>query len=394
MYIDYTPEQKALKQEIRTYMADLMTPELEDELHGMEAGGPLYHAALQKMGADGWLGIGWKKEYGGQGRSPIEEFIFYDEVQRAGFPVPFLTLTTVGPTLAKYGSDAQRAQFLGPILAGKVHFAIGYTEPGAGTDLAGLRTTAVRDGDEYVINGQKIFTSLANFADYLWLAAKTDPDKKHDGISVLIVPMNAEGVEQTRIRTLGDNQTSAVYLNNVRVPAENIVLGENKGWKLVTSQLNHERVALNPVGPIARFLTELQRWAKQTTTPSGERVIDRPWVRHNLAELYAQAEIVKLMNWQQAWKIQQRELSPADASALKVYGSEFFVRAYRAMMEILGAAGPLKLGEPGAALQGRIETYYRSILVLTFGGGTNEVQRDIIAMMGLGMPRPPYGQGA
>lgn len=393
MYLQYTPQQQALKQQIRAYMQNLMTPELEAELRGMEAGGPLYHQALQKMGADGWLGIGWKKEYGGQGRSALEEFIFYDEVQRAGFPIPFLTLTTVGPTLAKYGSAAQRAKFLQPILAGKLHFAIGYTEPDAGTDLAGLKTTAVRDGNEYVINGQKIFTSLANFADYLWLAAKTDPSKKHAGISVFIVPMNTPGIEQTRIHALGDNQTSAVYLQNVRVPVDSIVLGEGQGWKLITSQLNHERVALNPVGPLARFLTELKDWAAQTTTPSGQRVLDLPWVRIKLAELYAKTEIVKLMNWQQAWKIEQKGLNPADASALKVYGTELFVQAYRAIMEILGAAGTIKQGQTGAILKGRVETYYRSILVLTFGGGTNEVQRDIIAMMGLGMPRGAYGAG-
>ena len=307
-----------------------------------EGGGPLYHEAMQQLGADGWLGIGWPKEHGGQGRGPIEQFIFFDEVQRAGFPVPILTLNTVGPTLLKFGTDEQKAKYPPKILEGKCHFSIGYTEPESGTDLASLQTSAVRDGDEYVINGQKIWTSLADHADYMWLACRTDPDAPpHKGISIIIVPADAEGVQITPMHALGENNVHAVYYDNVRVPVGNLVGGENKGWHLITTQLNHERVALCSVGPLEKIYTETVEWAKRDPNGDGGMVIDLPWVKTNLARVYAKLEVLKLLNWQQAWGIAEDKLSPADASAIKVFGSEFYVEGSRLSMEVHGAAGVL-----------------------------------------------------
>jgi alkylation response protein AidB-like acyl-CoA dehydrogenase len=382
MYVDYTPSQKALRRELRAYLGELLTPELCEELGRTEGGGPLYRQALRKMGTDGWLGIGWPKDHGGQGRSAMDQFIFFDEVQRAGFPIPFLTLNTVGPTLMKYGTDAQRAAFLPGILRGEIHFAIGYTEPEAGTDLASLKTSAVRDGDVYVVNGQKVFTSLASYADYVWLAARTDPQApKHQGISIFIVDVRLPGFSMAPTETLGDNQVCSTFYENVRVPASCLVGAENAGWKLITMQLNHERVALSSVGPVARLFTEVRDFARKVGT------LDRPWVQHNLARVYARLEILKLMNWQQACAIESGALHPAEASAVKVFSSEFYLEAYRLLLEVLGPAGALKTGSPGALLQGRVERYYRATLVLTFGGGTNEVQREIIAATGLKMPR-------
>ncbi len=203
------------------------------------------------MGADGWLGIGWPVEVGGRARPAIEQYIFFDEVQRAGFPIPFLTLCTVGPTLMKYGTEEQRAKMLPAILRGELHFAIGYSEPEAGTDLASLKTRAVRDGDDYVIHGQKVFTSLAEYADYIWLAVRTDPDApKHKGISILMVDTRLPGFSLTPIHTLGGNRTNATYYDGVRVPVSMRVGRENEGWKLITTQLNHERVALMSPGPV------------------------------------------------------------------------------------------------------------------------------------------------
>ena len=194
MRIALTPEQEALRDELRTYFEGVMTPELSQEIEGGgEGGGPLYLEALKKMGRDRWLGIGWPEEYGGQGRTPIEQYIFSNEVQRAGFPLPFLTLGTVGPTLMRYGSDELKKEFLPRILRGEIHFAIGYSEPGAGTDLASLVTKAEKDGNEWVINGQKTFTSLAEHADYIWLAARTDPDapkQAEDGWGVALIRGN------------------------------------------------------------------------------------------------------------------------------------------------------------------------------------------------------------
>ncbi len=388
MYIDLTPELEALSEELRAYFAELMTEELLAELSsGGEGGGPEYRKALKKMGADGWLGIGWPKEYGGQDRSPLEQYVFADEVQRAGFPLPFLTLGTVGPTLMRYGSDELKNELLPRILQGDCHFAIGYSEPGAGTDLASLQTSAVRDGNEWVINGQKVFTSLADFADFVWVAARTDPDaKKHRGISMFLVPTTAKGFKCTPIWTMSDVRTNATYYDDVRVPERYLVGGENNGWSLITSQLNHERVSLFPTGPFQRLMDEVRAWAQATKLADGRRVIDQPFARTNLARCYAGAEVLKLMLWKQAWTLTHGDLHPAEASAVKVFASEFFVEAYRWLQEILGASGTLDRHSPGTLLQGRVERMYRSALILTFGGGTNEVQRDIIAMAGLGLP--------
>jgi len=388
MYIAYSPEQRALREELRSYFARMMTPELQQEIAGSEGGGPLYRAALRQMGADGWLGVGWPKEWGGQGRTPIEQFIFSDEVQRAGFPLPFLTLNTVGPTLARFGTDAQRREFLPKILRGEIHFAIGYSEPAAGTDLASLKTRAVRDGDDYVINGSKVFTSLADYADYIWLATRTDPDApKHRGISMFMVSTRLPGFKLTPIWTMGGVRTNATYYENVRVPASCLIGKENEGWSLIVNQLNHERVALSPYGSLQKLFEESRAWAQQTKLADGRRVIDQSFVRANLARVHAKLEVLKLMNWKQAWCMTRGNLHPADASATKVFATEFYVEAYRLLLETFGAQGALRAGSPDAVLRGRVERMYRATLILTFGGGTNEVQREIIAAAGLQMPR-------
>ena len=365
-----------------------MSPDVIAEGTGSEGGGPLYQTTLRQMGSDGWLGIGWPQAWGGQERSPIEQYLFYDEVQRAGFPIPFLTLCTVGPTLMKYGTDEQKAAHLPAILRGERHFAIGYSEPQAGTDLASLKTRAVRDGDSFVVNGQKVFTSLAQYADYVWLAVRTDPDApKHKGISILIVDTKSPGFSYTPIRTLGDNGTTATFYDDVRVPVSSLVGRENEGWRLITNQLNHERVALSAPGPAARLVEEVTAWAKQTRRADGSRVIDRPWVQACLAEAWAKVEILRLMTWRQASNIERGVLDPAESSVVKVYGTEGFIRIYQLLLEVLGEPGALARGSAGARMRGQLEMMYRTILVLTFGGGVNEVQRDIIATVGLSLPR-------
>jgi alkylation response protein AidB-like acyl-CoA dehydrogenase len=387
VHIDFTPEQTAFRDELREYFAKTITPELQDEIRGTEGGGPEYTRILKQMGKDGLLGIGWPSEYGGQGRGPIEQFIFSDEVQRAGYPLPFLTLNTVGPTLQRYGTEDQRQKFLPRILAGEVQFAIGYSEAEAGTDLASLKTRAVRDGDEWVINGAKMWTSLAGYADYIWLAARTDPDApKHRGISIFLVPTTSPGYKRTLITTIGGVQTNATYFEDVRVGHDALIGQENMGWSLITGQLNHERVSLVNVGPMARLFEESTEWARQTKLADGRRVIDQPFVQSNLARIHAKLEVLKLMNWKQAWALQHGNLHLADASAVKVFGTEFYVEAYNALLEIYGPLGTVQGDSPGAVLRGKAEMMYRNCLILTFGGGTNEVQRDIIAMAGLGLP--------
>ena len=388
MHIDFTPEQRVFQEELRQYFAEVVTPDVIEEIRkDSEGGGPLYHETLRRMGSDGYLGIGWPEEYGGQGRSPIEQWIFADEIQRIGFPLPFLTLNTVGPTIRRFGGEDLKKEFLPRILRGEVHFAIGYSEPEAGTDLAGLKTRAVRDGDEWVINGSKMWTSLANYADYIWLAARTNPEaSKHRGISVFLVPTDAKGFSISPITTIGLARTNATFYEDVRVPAEYLVGEENNGWSLITGQLNHERVSLMNSGSVRRLVDEVAEWTRKTSIGGGKRLIDLPWVQNNLARVEVKLEALRLMNWKQAWALTQDHLGPADSSAIKVFGSEFFVEAYRLLLEVMGHHAVLVEDSPGAVLRGRVNASYRSSLILTFGGGTNEVQRDIIAMAGLGLP--------
>jgi alkylation response protein AidB-like acyl-CoA dehydrogenase len=384
--IAYTAEQEALRRELREYFAELMTPEVQAEVATGDSGGPACLEAVRKMGRDGWLGIGWPKEYGGQERGELEQFIFTNEAWRAGVPLPFLTINTVGKTIMEFGSEEQKAKFLPKILAGECHFSIGYTEPGAGTDLASLRTTAVKDGDEWVINGQKIYTSLASYADYIWLAARTDPDApKHKGITIFLVPTTDPGFSWTKIHTMVNASTTSTYYNGVRVGDDAVVYGVNRGWDLITNQLNYERVSLSPPGMVERCYDDVVEWAQDTKLPDGRRVIDQEWVQINLARVRAKTEYLKLINW----KVSSGSINPGVASSAKVFGTEFFTEAYRLLLEVVGPGGQLRQGEPDAALAGRIERAMQGTLILTFGGGTNEVQRDLIALFGLGLPRVP-----
>jgi alkylation response protein AidB-like acyl-CoA dehydrogenase len=400
MRIGYSPEQEELRRELRSYFTKLMTPERVEALSSMEGEygtGNAYRDTVSQMGKDGWLTLSWPTEYGGQARSPMDQLIFTDEAAIAGAPVPFLTINSVAPTIMAFGTDEQKKFYLPKIASGDLHFSIGYSEPGAGTDLAALRTTAVRDGDDYVINGQKMWTSLIPYADYVWLAVRTNPEaKKHRGISMLIVPADAPGFSWTPVHTMSGIDTSATYYEDVRVPVTNLVGEENAGWKLVTNQLNHERVALVSAQPILVALNAVREWAQNTKDIHGSRLIDSEWVQLNLARVHAKAEVLKLINWElasasgaggPATSNTDEAPSPADASAAKVFGTELATEAYRLLMEVLGTAATLRQNSPGALLRGRVERMHRACLILTFGGGTNEIQRDIIGMVALGLPR-------
>jgi 3-oxocholest-4-en-26-oyl-CoA dehydrogenase alpha subunit len=391
MYIGYTEEQEALRKELRAYYEKLLTPEIREALSRGHGTGEAMRAVVRQMGADGWLGIGWPTEYGGQGRTEIEQFIFFDESMRAGAPVPMLTTNTVGPQIMKNGSEEQKRFFLPRILEGEIHFCIGYSEAGAGTDLAALTTRADRDGDDYVVNGQKLWTSLAGDADYCWLAVRTDQEApKHGGLSILIVDMkNTPGIRIDPLELLSDHDINAVFFDDVRVPISNRVGGENKGWKLITGQLNHERVTICSPGMIEGAYLSVVDWAKQARLPEGGRVIDQDWVQLNLARVHAGVEFLRLMNWKVAWAATRGALDPADASTTKVFGTEFYLDALRLLMEVTGQRGYLKRGSPQAGPAGHLETLYRGLLILTFGGGTNEIQRDLIGLFGLGLPRLP-----
>jgi alkylation response protein AidB-like acyl-CoA dehydrogenase len=391
MYVGLSKEHEALRDELRAYYDQLLTPEVEEDLRKGEGVGQVSKDTWKKMAADGYAGVGWPKEWGGKGLTPIEQFVFFDESMRAGAPVPMLTINSVAPTIMRYGSEEQKQFYVPKILKGEIHFAIGYTEPDAGTDLASLKTRAVRDGDEYVINGQKVFTSLASGVDYIWLAVRTNQEvKKHKGISIIIVPTDTPGFRYVPIDNFGATNTNITYYEDVRVPAGNLVGEENGGWGLITNQLNHERVTLCSSGVVERMLDDVRGWAQQTKLADGRRVIDQEWVQVNLARVHAKLEFLRLANWRVAWLAQSgAALNPADASTIKVYGTEFYMEAARLLMEVMRDQASLQGESPGAVLRGRVERMLRSMHILTFGGGTNEMQRDLIAIFGLNMPGSP-----
>ena len=391
MHIDYTPEQKALSSELKTYFSQLITPEIRDQIRGSEGGGlsgKLYKDIIRQMAKDNWLAVGWPKEYGGQGLSAMEQLIFFQEARLAGAPIPFVTLNTVGPALIDHGSEEHKALFLPAIAAGKMHFAIGYSEPGAGTDLAALKTSAVQDGDDYIINGTKVFTSGADGADYIWLAARTDPDApKHKGISIFIVDTKAPGFSHAPINTVGEVRTNMTYYDNVRVPASMLVGELNGGWRLITSQLNHERVGLAAFSIYGTGMFEkVKDWASKTKiTNSTQSIAEQPWVQSTLAEAHCRLEAMRLMILRMAEAMDKEEVEPAFASAIKVYSTECLIDVYRLLLEVVGSTGLLKANSVGAVLQGELEREYRQCQINTFGGGVNEVQRDLIARFGLKM---------
>ncbi|MFD8107572.1 acyl-CoA dehydrogenase family protein [Streptomyces microflavus] len=405
MHLAPTERQQQLRTELRAYFAAVLP---------VGGGGQWrddpgeQRRLLRMIGADGMLGLGWPVAYGGQGRGPDEQFVFFDEAYRAGAPVSMVTLNTVGPTLMKYGTEEQKAYFLPRILSGDLVFAIGYSEPEAGTDLAALRTRAVRDdggggdGGDWVIDGQKIFTSNAQQADWIWLACRTDPDApKHRGISIILVPTDDPGFSWTPIETVGGLTTTATYYDGVRVPASNLVGAENEGWGLITNQLNHERVALAAIGMQAEdFYEEALAHARTPDPATGRRRIDEPWVRARLAEAYARLAATRLLNWRLVGAVGAGALAPGEASGVKFAGTESAVEVYRMCQEVVGEAALLRGGSPGCfgadggggdggggGGGGELERMNRAAQINTFGGGVSEVQREIVATMRLGMTR-------
>ena len=390
MFIDLTPEQHALRLKCRDYFQTLMTPELKARMRGAE-GGDEYRALIRKMGRDGWLAIGWPEEFGGQGLSATEQLIFFEEANIAGAPLPFVTISTVGPALMEHGTEAQKQEFLPGMASGDIIFAIGYSEPGAGSDLAMLKTQAQLHGDlqsgHFVVNGQKLWTSGIESADYVWLAARTNQElARHKGISIMVVDTKDKGFSHTLIQTVG-NFTAATYFDNVEVPASRLIGRLNGGWKLITDQLNHERLGLGSWSDkTVALYRRVLLWAK-AQDENGRRAIDAPWVRSLLAECYARLEAMRLINFRIAADLEQGRMDVALASSTKVYGSESAIEILRKLSEILGAGGLVRAGSAAAQLLGELEYELRASVTLTFGGGTNEIQRGLIAQFGLGMPR-------
>ncbi|MFF0541842.1 acyl-CoA dehydrogenase family protein [Nocardia thailandica] len=387
MFIDLTAEQRRLRDELRSYFAGLVTPD-EAAAMATDRHGDAYRAVVRRMGADGKLGVGWPKEFGGGGFGPMEQQIFFNEAVRADVPLPLVTLLTVGPTLQVFGTEEQKKRFLPGILSGDIHFAIGYSEPEAGTDLASLRTSAVHDDSgDWIVNGQKIFTTGAHEADYVWTAVRTGSvESRHRGISILIVDTKDPGYSWTPIITCdGAHHTNATYFDNVRVPADLLVGEENKGWRLITTQLNHERVSLGPSGKIEQLYDRLRDWC------ASRELLGESEVRRALGRVRTMVRLNELLNWQVAAAAEDeadQNAVIADASATKIFSTESLQEAGRLVEEIVGRYGDAAEPETAEFLEW-LDRRTKQNLVVTFGGGVNEIMRELVASSGLALPRVP-----
>lgn len=375
-----TDDQRFLD-EFRAYLDQVDTDGIAEEADAdLQEVGPRGQALLRRMGSDGWLGIGWPVEYGGRGATAVQQWLFREELEYRGLPHGGMAITSIGPTLMRAGTPAQRATYLPAILRGEVEFALGYTEPNAGSDLAALQTRAVPDGNIYVVNGQKVYTTAAHYGSHLWLAARTgSPDSRHRGISVFILPLDSDGITIRPLHTQSGGRTNEVFLADVHVPAENRVGQENEGWRIITMALDLER--LLPYARNRRYLDELMAWARASAAG------DDPAVRQRLGLLAADTELGRLLAVRTAWMLDQDTVPNVEASMLKVWLSELRQSIAREALAFMGEDAQVRTGEAGALLGGTFERLWRASTVLKFAGGTNEVQRSIIAQRGLGLPR-------
>ncbi len=387
MDFSFSPEDEAFREEVRAFIRE----ELGDR--DIIRGGNLdawkaYRQFIQKLAGRGWLTLAWPEEWGGQGASHIKQLVYNEEMALAEAPATDLGSDRVGPTIMLYGTDDQKEKFLPPIVKGEVVWCQGFSEPGSGSDLASLQTKAALDGDEFVINGSKIWTSLAHFAEWIILLVRTDQDApKHRGISYLLVDMKTPGVEvRPLVDMLGRHQFNEVFFDNVRVPRDALVGEMNRGWYVATATLDFERSGIGRVIGSRKTYEQLVTYTRETTR-GGTALIEHPLVRAKLADLRIEFEVGKNLSYRVAWMQNQNLIPNYEASVSKMFGSELSQRLANAGIEIMGLGGQLAPGSPWAPLAGKFETLYLNSAALTVAAGTSEIQRNIIAGRGLGLPR-------
>jgi alkylation response protein AidB-like acyl-CoA dehydrogenase len=385
MEFRFTAEQEAFRNDVRGFLETAL-PRSWDDSPGEEDGAQrgFVGSFTKQLAEKGWLTLGWPKEHGGMGAGKVQQAIYVEEMAMRSAPYRNQGVDRVGPTLMLFGTGEQKAQFLPLISRGEIWWCQGFSEPGAGSDLASLQTRAVRQGDDYVINGQKIWTSNAHFADWMILLARTDPDApKHRGISFFLVDMKSPGMTIRPLINMGGRSGfNEVFFEDVRVPATNLVGEENRGWYIAAATLDFERSGIDRVVGGRGILTRLLAFARETGI-----VRDSPMLRHRLAELVIDQEVGRLLAYRVAW-MQDRGLIPnAEASMSKLLGTELQQRLARTGMELLGMSGQLAAGSKWAALAGRLAAYYVESVSLTIAAGTSEINRNIMAQRGLGMPR-------
>ena len=384
----YTPEQERFRTEIRAFLRENVSDELRREIAvSGHSPGPLGKAFLRLLGERGWLGIGWPREYGGQGRSMIEQTIFYHELDLQDIHYGNLTITSLAMALMRLASEEQKQEYLPRILRGELEICLGYTEPGAGSDLAGITTRATRDGDDYLITGQKVFTTGAHYASHIWLLARSEPDApRHKGLSVFVFPLATAGVTVRPIYTMEGIRTNEVFLDEVRVPASAMIGQPGSGFYTAAVALDFERVFMGKYSKLRRNFDALVRDCRQSV--DGTRpLIEDPVVRDRLVGLHLDIERLRLLSLKSAWMIDHGRVPNAEASAQKVLASELEQRIADEGLRILGLRGQLEYGSPQVAASGNLAQSWLLAPMLRFGGGTNEIQRDIIAQRGLGLSR-------
>lgn len=390
MNFNLTAEQFKWQQEVRDFLRKRVTPELQQELrvHEDREMGPLEIAFKKECAKRGWNKLNWPIEEGGLNLTEMEKFILNEEFLYAGAPMINDTASSiVAPSLFKFGTDENKELFLGPILNGEMTFALGYSEPEAGTDLASLKTKAVLENDEWVITGQKTWNTYGHRTTHQWLAVRTgEENSRHKGISVFIVPNDAPGLTMTKQYTWGDHTTNEVFLDQVRVPKAYLIGEENEGWKILTTALDFERIMMGEVAVPRRAYDEALKFAANTVL-DGERLIDRADVLDKLVDLNIQIEIGQLFGYQAASKLDEQQDLSADASMMKVFATELYTQSANTATEIMELYGQLNWQDEEAPVGGFAEQLYRLAPFHRFGGGTNEVQRNIVAQRGLGLPR-------
>jgi alkylation response protein AidB-like acyl-CoA dehydrogenase len=380
----FTPEQEAFRAEVRNFARR----EWGSRDDGGEGGGNEAFARGQafrkKLAAKGWLTRAWPVEQGGMAASHLDQAIYSEEMALAGAPGLDMGVDRVGPTIMLFGNDEQKQRFLPPIAAADVFWCQGFSEPGSGSDLASLQTRATRDGDNYVINGQKIWTSNAHRADWIFMLARTDPDApKHRGISFFLIDMKSPGISvRPLINMAGQHGFNETFFDNVRVPKENLVGEENRGWYIAATTLDFERSGINRIAAATRILNGIIEQVR--ARPALRR---RPEVRARLAELQIEFDLGRMLAYRVAWMQSQKKVPNYEASMSKLFGSEMQQRLASFTINTLGLGGQLAPDDRRAVLGGQAELYYQTTVPLTIAAGTSEVQRNIIATRGLGLPR-------
>ncbi len=384
MDLRFNDEQEAFRTEIQQFLRD----ELPDNPPDRTQAWDFHRAFIHKLAGRGWLTLAWPKEWGGGGADHMQQLVFNEEMAYAEAPANDMGADRVGPTIMLHGTDDQRSRFLPPIVRGEAVWCQGFSEPGAGSDLASLSTRAVDDGDSFIINGSKLWTSLAHLAQWMILLARTDPDApKHRGITYFLLDMKTPGITiRPLVDMLGRHTFNEIFFDNVRVPRANVVGELNRGWYVATSTLDFERSGIQRVIGGMRTCDALIAYAAEQL-PLGRQRSAYPAIRHKLAELAIEYQVGRMLAYRVAWLQSQGRVPNYEASVSKMFGSELTQRLARTGMELLGLAGQLAPGSPSAPLQGRIESMYLNSVALTIAAGTSEINRGIIATRGLDLPR-------